>query len=225
MYDAIIGSDFHLGAHNCQSAIILKLLEEVKDNVLPTKKLIIAGDLFDSFNIRLSKEEWKILGILRKLSNDIEVIWVKGNHDEYREAKTVSYLLGAEFQPIHYIFKSGLKKILVVHGDFFDSFIADHPILTWISDWIYWLLQKIDKTHYIAKMAKHSSKSYLRSSDTIAKESVLYAKKLKCDIAISGHTHLALEKENYFNCGSWTELPCSYLTVAQGIVELKYTRN
>lgn len=222
MFDATIISDVHLGAHNCQSEILLKFLGEVKGNTHQTKKLIIAGDLFDSFNVRLRKEEWKVLGAIRALSNDIEIVWVKGNHDDFHEAKTVSYLLGAEFQPIHYIFETGEKKILVLHGDVFDTFLTDHPFLTWISDWIYWFLQRIDKSHNIAKFAKYSSKSYLHCSEIIAKESVLYAAKWECDIAIAGHTHLALKQGNYFNSGSWTELPASYLTVKDGLVELNY---
>lgn len=220
MLDAIIISDTHLGAHNCQSKILLDFLEKVKDNTYQTKRIIIAGDLFDSFNVRLCKQQWKILGILRALSNDMDVVWVKGNHDSYHEAKTVCHLLGSEFYPTHYIFESGNKKILVIHGDFFDSFLTDHPILTWISDWFYWLLQ--NRTHCIAKIAKHKSKSYLHCSEVISKEAVAYAEKLKCDIAVCGHTHLALEKDNYFNSGSWTELPSSYLTVKDGKVELFY---
>lgn len=222
MFDAIIISDIHLGANNCQSQILLKFLQEVKDNVRQTKKLIVAGDLFDSFNARLHKEEWKVLGILRALSNDIEVVWVKGNHDEYYESKTISYIIGTQFHEVHYIFESGGKKLLVMHGDVFDTFITDHPILTIICDWIYWSLLIIDKSHHLAKLAKHSSKSYMHCSEVISKESVVCAKKLKCDIAICGHTHLALKKENYFNSGSWAERPSSYLTVKDGLVELNY---
>lgn len=227
MLDAIIISDIHLGAHNCQSKILLDFLEKVKDNAYQTKRIIIAGDLFDSFNVRLCKQQWKILGILRALSNDMEIIWVKGNHDSYYEAKTVCHLLGSEFYPIHYIFESGNKKILVIHGDFFDSFLTDHPILTWISDWIYWILQKIDRSHCIAKIAKHKSKSYLHCSEVISKEAVIYAEKLKCDIAVCGHIHNAYVDTShptiaYLNSGCWTEIPCSYITIKDGICQLEF---
>lgn len=222
MLDSIIVSDIHLGSPNCQSKLFLDFITKIKENIegFQTKKLIIAGDLFDHFGARLSKVEWKILGTLRAISNDLELIWVKGNHDTYTESSSVSPLLGSEFYPVHYIFESGDKKIIITHGDMFDNFISEHPVLTMFSDWIYWCLQKVDRSYRLARFAKRSSKKYLHCSEVVETEAKDYAKKFKCDIAICGHTHMAISNENYFNSGSWAELPCSYITVNNGNLEL-----
>ena len=45
-----------------------------------------------------------------------------------------------------------------------------------------------------------------------------------CTVAICGHTHIAAAHADqpipYFNSGCWTERPCHYLTVKDGVVEL-----
>ena len=205
----IIISDLHLGAHNCQSEFIIRFLENIK-----TQKLIIAGDLFDSFNIKLNKNEWKILECLHNL--DSELIWIKGNHDTYYESVIMAKLIGAEFYPDYYIF----DKILILHGDIFDTFLTNHPILTNIADYFYYILQKMDKSHNLAKFMKHRSKNYLHCSEVIARESKNYANKLHCDIVCAGHSHFAIQDGNYYNSGSWTELPCTYLSIKNEDVEL-----
>src|SRR6185369_1798331 len=96
-YDAIIISDVHLGAYNCQTSLLLNFLEKIHNKEIKTDKLIIDGDLFDSFNSRLNKDQWKVLGKLRSISNDLQLIWIKGNHDSYTSASTVAHIIGAEF--------------------------------------------------------------------------------------------------------------------------------
>jgi predicted phosphodiesterase len=48
-------SDIHLGSPICQAELTLKILEETQYD-----KLIICGDILDSYNIhRLCKKQWK----------------------------------------------------------------------------------------------------------------------------------------------------------------------
>jgi len=218
--DAIIISDTHLSAYNCQRDNLLCFLEKIKTD-LP-ERLIIAGDLFDSFQSRLNKVEWKILGILRSLANDLELVWVKGNHDCWAEAITMSHLLGATFYSDYYTFASLDSKIVVFHGDSFDNFLTDHPFLTAVGDWLYWLMQKLDASSGLAKFLKHQSKNYLHCSYLVQERARKSAASLGCQIAVCGHTHLAVASPDYYNSGCWTELPCSYLMVDKGMVKLEY---
>jgi UDP-2,3-diacylglucosamine pyrophosphatase LpxH len=66
-----------------------------------------------------------------------------GNHDG--SAEFVSHLLGTVVVE-EFILHSGGRKILVLHGHAFDEFLDAHPILTWLGDCIYFLLQPIDHT-------------------------------------------------------------------------------
>src|SRR5262249_18403492 len=110
----------------------------------------------------------------------------------------------------------------------FDSFLDKHPILTWLADCVYGFLQWVDRTHYFAKLAKHSSKTFLRCTAQIEAGAVELAAKRGCDAVCCGHTHVAAAREDgpvaYYNSGCWTELPCSYLTVQGGAVNLHASR-
>jgi UDP-2,3-diacylglucosamine pyrophosphatase LpxH len=223
MIDAIIVSDIHLGCGNCQAKLLVNLLEEIVEERLRTANLILNGDVFDSFDFRrLTKSHWKVLSLIRKLSDRIDITWLCGNHDG--SAEIVSHLLGVTVRD-QYILKSGNSDILILHGHAFDDFLDAHPILTWLGDVIYMLLQKIDRTHFFAKMAKRGSKTFLRCAQKIQDGATQYGRKLGCDAVCCGHTHHALVQEigpvHYYNSGCWTELPPTYLTITDGRVELQ----
>lgn len=209
-------SDLHLGASNCQVKKLYEFLDGIEDRC---NRLILNGDVFDSMDFRrLNKDHWKVLSLLRKVSDKIEVVWVIGNHDG--DAETIGNLLGIHVYD-QFTFYSGQKKVLVLHGHQFDNFLTDHPILTWIGDLIYNLLQKLDKKHQIAKLAKRNSKHYLRNYVKVHQEAISLAKKLVCDIVCCGHTHNPYQVDQYLNSGSWTELPCTYIKLVDGIAEVE----
>jgi UDP-2,3-diacylglucosamine pyrophosphatase LpxH len=228
MYDAIIVSDIRLGSSNCQSKALTQLLEDIADGVVVTDCLILNGDVFDSFDFRrLGKHHWKVLSMIRKLSDQIKIIWICGNHDG--SAEVVSHLLGVTVKD-EFVFRSGDREILVLHGHTFDDFIDTHPILTWIGDCIYALLQWVDSSHTIARMAKKGSKTFVRCVQKIERGAIAQAKRMGCDVVCCGHTHLAVENPHdesgvqYFNSGCWTESPCTYLTIVDGLVQLNALR-
>ena len=222
MFDAVILSDIHLGSDNCQAKNVSRLLEKIADGELPTQRLILNGDVFDSIDFRrLTKSHWKVLSLLRKLSDDLEITWLAGNHDG--TAEIISHLLGVIVKD-DYILESGVERLLILHGHVFDEFLDNHPILTWFGDVVYAFLQWIDGTHTFAKFAKRRSKTFLRCAKKIEEGAVAAARRKRCTIVCCGHTHAAVENVEqpipYFNSGCWTELPCSYLTVMNGRVQL-----
>src|SRR5262249_46317008 len=105
-----------------------------------------------------------------------------------------------------------------------DAFIDAHPILTYIGDKIYNFLQWMDRSHRFAKLAKHGSKTFLRCVSKVEEGATDLARKRGCYAAICGHTHAACahveQPTPYFTSGCWPELPCSYLTVVDGAVQL-----
>jgi len=221
--DAIILSDLHLGAAVCQASTIAEFLESIHDGLTPTKRLILNGDVFDSIDFRrLNKKHWNVLSLLRKLSNDIDVVWVCGNHDG--SAEIVSHLLGLRVVE-QVIFQSGSNDVLVLHGHQFDKFIERYPVTTRVADWVYRRLQQLDRSHSFAKMAKRNSKMFLRSTELIRAGALRTAEELGCDIVCCGHTHLPIEDRSgpiqYFNSGCWTEKPCHYLEAIDGNVYLR----
>lgn len=223
MYDAVIISDLHLGSPICQAKQLHAFLHMLREDIPIVRNLILNGDVFDSWDFRrLCHHQWKVLSDLRKMAKRSHVVWVNGNHDG--PADIVSHLLGVDVVE-QFILESGDKKILVLHGHQFDKFLTDHPILTWIGDLIYWGLQKIDKSFYWAKFAKMSSKTFLRCAQVVQDKATAIAEEKGCNAVCCGHTHYALACPgdiSYYNSGCWTELPCTYLTVQDGNINLHH---
>ncbi|QEL16966.1 UDP-2,3-diacylglucosamine diphosphatase [Limnoglobus roseus] len=223
MLDAIAISDLHLGSDNCQAEALVQFLEAIRFGDVPTRRIILNGDVFDSIDFRrLKKHHWKVLSLIRKMADEVEIVWINGNHDG--PSDIVSHLLGVTVVD-EFLVVSGGKRVLFLHGHRFDAFLEKHRITTWFADWVYRMLQKIDPTHGFARWAKQSSKLFLRCTAKIEAESISYAETKDCDAVCCGHTHLAVANRNgpieYFNSGCWTEKPCHYLTVENGFIDLK----
>jgi UDP-2,3-diacylglucosamine pyrophosphatase LpxH len=220
--DAVVISDIHLGSDNCQAKYLVHFLASLRRGKVATKKLILNGDVFDSIDFRrLKKHHWRILSEIRKLSDEVEVVWLNGNHDG--PAEIVSHLLGVECAD-EIVVESGGRRILLLHGHRFDEFISRYPMITWVADRVYHFLQRIDRSHHFAKLAKRRSKTFLRCARKIEAGAVRYAAKRGCDAVCCGHTHHPVANTggpvHYFNSGCWTEKPCHYLTIRDGAIEL-----
>lgn len=222
MFDAIILSDIHLGSGNCRTWNVCRLLERIVEGDIVTSRVILNGDVFDSMDLRrLNRDHWRVLALIRKLSDRIDVVSLCGNHDG--SAEILLDLLGVTVLN-DYVLESGSERILILHGHVFDTFLDSHPILTWLADCVYAFLQWMDRTHHLARLLKHSSKTFLRCAKKIEDDAVELACRRDCTTVCCGHTHSAVAHTErlvaYYNCGCWTELPCTYLTVAKGIVRL-----
>jgi UDP-2,3-diacylglucosamine pyrophosphatase LpxH len=170
----------------------------------------------------LTKQHWRVLSQFRKLADKLELVWVRGNHD--CDAESVAHLIGAEFVP-EYEFESGGRRILCVHGDAWDRFLTDHPIITCMADWFYLRAQRWSRR--LANRAKRSSKTFLRCVDRVRSEATEYGKAKGVDAVICGHTHFAEVPPQpapfscaYYNTGCWTDAQCHYVTVQEGSFQL-----
>jgi len=221
--DAVVISDLHLGSDNCQAKEAAAFLQSILEGEIRTRRLVINGDVFDSIDFRrLKKTHWKVLSQIRHLSDKIEVVWIVGNHDG--SAEIISHLLGVQVVE-EYVLRSAARDILIIHGHQYDEFINEHPVLTALADGAYWLLQKLDRTHYIARLAKRRSKTFVRCSNKIEQGARRRAAERGCGVVLCGHTHHAqaiLADANngvaYYNSGCWTERPSTYLTIRDGEV-------
>lgn len=214
-----IVSDIHLGSHACHCDEFAQFLEKIHKEFYDL--LIINGDLFENMEIRLSKKHWNILSKLRKMSNDMKVVWVKGNHDE-PSPEVVSHILGIDICD-EFVFESENKKIFCLHGDVFDDFISKHPKLTSIANSIYKFMQRFSKWKWLAKFLKRNSKTFLRCKDKVKNSAIKLLRHNEYDYVCCGHVHYA-EADNinsYYNSGSWTESPCTYIEISNDKIELK----
>jgi UDP-2,3-diacylglucosamine pyrophosphatase LpxH len=222
MHDAIVISDIHLGSSVCRAKPLADLLKSIETGGIQTRRLIINGDLFDDWDFRkLKKSHWKVLSHIRKVAGISEVVWIRGNHDG--PAEIISHLIGVDFLE-EYEMESGGRKILFLHGDKFDSFIAKKPVLTKLADNFYRLVQRIDRSFYLARLLKHGSKTFLRCSEQIRDRAKAYASKRGFDCVVCSHVHMEMEDKSgsveYYNTGCWTESPSHYLMIESGSLSL-----
>ena len=141
MYNTLILSDLHLGAETSHAREATRVL---KENIF--QRLILLGDIFADLNFaRLTKEHWKFLSYIRKLSNpkrNVEVVWVEGNHD-HGLTNIMSHLVGVRVYQ-RYAWNFAGQRHIAIHGHQFDGFQVNNVRLSQLGTSLYLKLQKLD---------------------------------------------------------------------------------
>jgi len=222
VYNTLILSDLHLGAETSRAREATRVLKENRFH-----RLILLGDIFADLNFaRLTKEHWKFLGYIRKLSNPkrkIEIVWVEGNHD-HGLTDVMSHLVGVRvYQQYEWQF-CGLRH-LAIHGHQFDGFQVSNMRLSKLGTSLYLKLQKLDfKSKPIVRLIDRMNTRWLRMSSKVSVGALHHARQLQADRIFCGHTHEAIyvEKDGiqYYNAGGWVDSRLTYLTVDEQGVQI-----
>src|SRR4051812_29503678 len=222
VYNTLILSDLHLGADTSHAREATRVLKENR-----FERLILLGDIFADLNFaRLTKEHWKFLGYIRKLSNpkrNVEVVWVEGNHD-YGLANLMSHLVGVRVYDSYAWGYRGLRHI-AIHGHQFDGFQVNRVRLSRWGTSLYLQLQKLDfKSKPTARMIDRLNTRWLRMSSKVSAGAIGYAKHHEAQRIFCGHTHRALHVEkdgiSYYNSGGWVDSRLTYLTIDETGVQI-----
>jgi UDP-2,3-diacylglucosamine pyrophosphatase LpxH len=222
VYNTLILSDLHLGAETSRACEATRVLKESR-----FRRLMLLGDIFADLNFaRLTKEHWKFLGYIRKLSNpkrNIEVVWVEGNHD-YGLTDIMSHLVGVRVYQEYTWEYRGLRHI-AIHGHQFDGFQVNRVRLSRWGTSLYLKLQKLDfKNKPVARLIDRLNTRWLRMSEKVAAGALAYAKHHQAERIFCGHTHQALQMERggigYYNSGGWVDSRLTYLTIDESGVEI-----
>jgi len=221
-YNTLILSDLHLGAETSRAREATRVLKDSR-----FQRLILLGDIFADLNFaRLTKDHWKFLGYIRKLSNpkrNIEVVWVEGNHD-HGLTDIMSHLVGVRvYQDYRWEYR-GLRHI-AIHGHQFDGFQVNRITLSRLGTSLYLLLQKLDfRSKPIARMIDRLNTRWLRMSAKVAGGAISYAKHHEAERIFCGHTHEAVHVEQdgitYYNSGGWVDSKLTYLTIDETGVQI-----
>jgi UDP-2,3-diacylglucosamine pyrophosphatase LpxH len=221
MYDGIHVSDQHCGSNACQEELFIWFLEELP----PTKRLVLGGDLLDSVYPRLNTADWHILRLLRDIGQRVidndgsttQVIHIRGNHDW--TAQDAAALINAPFLE-DYIYQSGPRKVYTIHGHQFDHYMASYPTLTAVGNWLNGLLATIDAP--LATWLKRERKILFRADDQVQIGTFDMMRKHGCDIGFAGHTHymrdVVIGEHRYCNTGAWADNQCPAFFVSEGEV-------
>jgi UDP-2,3-diacylglucosamine pyrophosphatase LpxH len=217
VYDTLILSDVHLGSDCSRAHDATRVLRENS-----FQRLILLGDIFADLNFgRLTKEHWRFLGYIRKLSNPkrkVEVVWVEGNHD-HGLTDVMSHLVGVKVYQEFAWEHAGLRQ-LAIHGHQFDGFAVNSVRLNRLGTLLYLWVQKLDlKGKPVAKLIDRLNTRWLRMSSKVASGALSYARQHGVDRIFCGHTHEATYRERdgvqYYNAGGWTDSKPTYLTIGE----------
>jgi UDP-2,3-diacylglucosamine pyrophosphatase LpxH len=222
VYNTLILSDLHLGAETSHAREATRVLKENR-----FQRLILLGDIFADLNFaRLTKDHWKFLGYIRKLSNpkrNIEVVWVEGNHD-HGLTNIMSHLVGVRVYQ-HYAWQYNGLRHIAIHGHQFDGFQVSNVRLSTLGTSLYLQLQKLDfKSKPIVRLIDRLNTHWLRLSSKVSAGALHYARQRDADRIFCGHTHQAVHVEqdgiHYYNSGGWVDSRLTYLTVDEQGVQI-----
>ncbi len=201
--DTIIVSDWHLGLGIEQHHRVKKFLNDIIDQKIIVKKLILNGDIFDLNWMSLEKILKKYHHILKQLikinQNNTEIIYILGNHDP---------LTDKQQKIVYDYFNSiGLNSIIitkgyelryhgtiykVMHGHHFDMTLTDHPLISKLSDLPYHFLIHLDRLFGIGltQLVIKSVRRFYDWSKFVEKKCRWYISKKPYHGIIIGHTHI-----------------------------------
>lgn len=221
-YRTIWISDLHLGSTQCQADVLLDFL---KYN--DSEKLYLVGDIIDFWSLS-KKMYWPrdhntvIQKILRKARQGTQVIYIPGNHDE-NVRDYDNYVFGdivVKNSDIHITLEG--KKMLVIHGDIYDTIAKHHKWIAKLGSEGYDILIEINRllrivrrflgiqSHFsLASFIKFKVKNAVQFISDYENSIVQTLKHENLDGVICGHIHHAeiktIESFLYINTGDFVE--------------------
>jgi UDP-2,3-diacylglucosamine pyrophosphatase LpxH len=229
-------SDTHLGTRGCKADLLADFLAT---NSCDT--LFLVGDIVDGWQL---KHRWYwtpaqtavLREVLRKIDEGTRVVFVPGNHDEFLRDFCGREIAGIEVvrEAIHET-ADGLR-LLVIHGDQFDSVIACAKWLAHLGDWAYCSALRLNDALGFGR--RHLGLPYWSLSaflKTTVKNAVEYISRFEAAVAraaeergvdgvVCGHIHQAEMRRIggvlYLNDGDWVESCTALVEDARGNLEI-----
>ena len=233
-------SDVHLGFPGCSADYLCQFLSSVQ-----CENLYLVGDIIDFWYLR-KRHYWPaehslvLQLILQKAQQGTRVILIPGNHDETLRQYHGMIVGQIEVHDFLVHETASGQRLLVLHGDQFDSVVRCSPLLAVIGSSLYGLLLKMNtwinairrrmgKDYWsLAAYLKHKVKNAVQYIDRFEEAVVTAAQREKVDGVICGHIHRAeisrIGGITYMNCGDWVESCTALVEHQDGSIELQQWR-
>lgn len=235
-YRTIWLSDIHLGTRGCKADFLLDFL---RNNDAAT--IYLVGDIFDGWRLRKSWY-WPqahndiVQKLLLKARNGTRMVYVPGNHDEWLRdyAPLVFGSVEVAKEAIHETADG--RRLLVVHGDWFDLVVTQARWLARLGDSAYTLALLVNN-HFdkvrrlfgyeywsLSAFLKRRVKNAVQYIDSFADALVDEARRRNLDGVVCGHIHQAeirdLRGMLYCNDGDWVESCTALVEHFDGTIEI-----
>lgn len=220
-YRTIWISDIHLGTRGCNARLLIDFLDHTDSDAI-----YLVGDIIDGWRLK-KRFYWPalhndvVLRLLKRAKRGTRVVYIPGNHDEmFRQFVGLNFG-GVEIRRKAIHETADGRRLLVLHGDEFDTIMLAHRWLAFVGDAAYSALlrlnvvvnhvrQWLDLPYWsLSKMAKHKVKNAVefisRYEDVVARAGGVRG----VDGVVCGHIHTAEIREigdvTYYNDGDWVE--------------------
>ena len=229
-------SDVHLGFPGCAAGSLLDFLSRTH-----CETLYLAGDIVDFWYLR-KRGYWPaehndvLQQILRMAQRGVRVVLIPGNHDERLRAYCGMTFGSIEVHDQFIHVTADGRRLLVIHGDQFDSVVRCSPLLVMVGSNLYDGLLRLNI--WVNRVRHSLGKDYWSLSAALkgrVKEAVKYisryeeavaraARRARVDGVICGHIHRAeisdMDGLLYMNCGDWVESCTALMEHKDGRIEL-----
>jgi UDP-2,3-diacylglucosamine pyrophosphatase LpxH len=237
-YRSIFISDTHLGTRGCRGDFLADFLRRTSAH-----HLFLVGDIIDGWRLRKSwywdeAHDDVLRQILRQARSGTKVTYIPGNHDEMFRSWLPA---GVDISGIRlckeaeHVTADG-KRLLIVHGDEFDSVVRYAKFLAFLGDWAYTAARWINRwfnaarrrcglpywslSAWLKRQVKEAVKAIDRFEGALADE----ARRRGFDGVVCGHIHHAEMREvngvMYMNDGDWVESCTALVEHHDGRMEL-----
>jgi UDP-2,3-diacylglucosamine pyrophosphatase LpxH len=227
-YQAVIVSDLHLGTKDSKAEEFIEFLEKH-----PTDLLILNGDIVDGWALnrgtKWKKQHTKVISKILQLSNTTQIIWIRGNHDEFIQDFIGTHLGAIEIKEDYRltierwvegdIFRN--ESYYIFHGDVVDVFITKYKWLSkigavgydfaltlnrWYNTYRKWRNLPYQSISQKIKSGVKAATNYINDFETTA---LSMATKKGCNGVMCGHIHQPedrmIDGKRYINSGDWVE--------------------
>ncbi|RVT39878.1 UDP-2,3-diacylglucosamine diphosphatase [Sphingobium algorifonticola] len=220
-YRTIWISDIHLGTRGCNAAMLIDFLDNVD-----SETMYLVGDIIDGWRLK-KKFYWPathndiVWRIMKRAKRGTRVVYIPGNHDEMFRQFTGLNFGGVEIRRKAIHETADGRKLLVLHGDEFDTIMLAHRWLAFVGDAAYHALMSLnlwvnkvrnwfDLPYWsLSKMAKHKVKNAVEFISKFEEVVAHEAGARGVDGVVCGHIHNAEVREiagiEYYNDGDWVE--------------------
>ncbi len=237
-YRSVFISDVHLGTRGCRSDFLAHFLGSFS-----TEHLYMVGDIVDGWRLKKSwywdeMHDEVVKLILRHASQGARVLYIPGNHDEmFRDWLSLGLEIGGVklAGEAEHTTADG-KRLLIIHGDQFDSVVRYAKFLAFLGDWAYTTALNINRWFNairralgypywsLSQWAKRQVKEAVKAIDRFEEALAGEARRRHFDGVVCGHIHHAemrmVDGVLYLNTGDWVESCTALVEHHDGRLEL-----
>jgi len=229
-------SDLHLGCKFSRVDELFAFLGRVEPD-----RLYLVGDIVDGWKMKRSffwsdSSSFVVRRILGMLKRGTKVFYTTGNHDEFLRSFSPQTLGGVELADMFIYETVDGRRLLVIHGDFFDHLTKHAAWVYHLGDRAYTAALHLNKWMNLARrflgypywslssLLKTKVKRAVNFINDFELFVARYTKKKNCSGVICGHIHVPIIRKidgiDYYNCGDWMEHCTALVEHLDGRIEL-----